>query len=174
MCGLETWIKFENPTGMRTSGWKVSLSAPPRGRLVNRDSASAFQHHVSMRYNSGKMNHWWKAHTHTHSLNPLLTPFGSRHACKVLKSKSGLQSDWSHRPQKWGLHGESNKYWLLRHWQETCCCFSILSQVFIVFPPLLGTHWNSLVSLRFPSRVSMRQRFTFDRFLCHLISLKYH
>lgn len=27
-------------------------------------------------------------HTHTHSLNPLLTPLGSRHACKVLKREN--------------------------------------------------------------------------------------
>lgn len=100
------------------------------------DPASAFQHHVSMWYNNGKMNHWLEAHIHT--LNPLLTPFGSRRACKVLKSESGLRGDWSYWPQKWGLHRQSNKYRLLRHWKQTCCRFSILSQVVLfVFPPLL-------------------------------------
>lgn len=44
---------------------RVSVSAPLRGRLVSRDPASAFQHHVSMWYNNGKMNHWLKAHAHT-------------------------------------------------------------------------------------------------------------
>lgn len=48
-------------------------------------------------------------HTRTHSLKPLLTPFGSRHVCKVLKSESGQQGDWSYWPKKWGFHRESNK-----------------------------------------------------------------
>lgn len=133
------WYELEShcyPPGIHTSGCRFSISAPHRGRLVSRDPASAFQHHVSMWYNNGKMNHWLEAHIHT--LNPLLTPFGSRRACKVLKSESGLRGDWSYWPQKWGLHRRSNKYRLLRHWKQTCCRFSILSQVVLfVFPPLL-------------------------------------
>lgn len=140
---------------------------PLRGWLVSRYPANAFQHHVSMWYNNGKMNHWPQAHTHSHSLNPLLTPFGSRHVCKVLKSESGRQGDWSYWPQKWGLRTKSNKYRLLRHRKETCCCFSILSQVCLFF---------SFCSLKFLTRafstVSLRHQFTFDRFLCHPISLR--
>lgn len=77
-------------------------------------------------------------HTHPHSPNLLLTPFRSRRTCKVLKSKSGLEGDWTHWPQKWGLRRLSNKYWLLRHWKETYWCFILFQKYVFLFLP----SWN--------------------------------
>lgn len=50
---------------IHTAGSRVNVSAPLRGRLVSWDPAGGFQHHVSMWYDRGKMNHRLKAHTHT-------------------------------------------------------------------------------------------------------------
>lgn len=49
--------------------------------------AGAFQRRVSIGH------HWFKAHMCA-VVNPLLTPFGSRHVCQVLKSESGRRGGW--------------------------------------------------------------------------------
>ncbi len=172
-CGLWSNCSCE----IHASGCRVSLSAPLKGRLVSRDPASAFQQHVSMCHNNGKMNHWLEArtHTHTHSLSPLQTPFGSRHVCKVLKSESGQQGDCSHWPQKWGLHRERNKYKVAKTLKGNLLqlFYSFTSLSFLFFLTFTA-RWISPLSLYFLLTVSMRQRFKLDRFSCHFISFKYH
>lgn len=62
----KTYSPHDQSPGIDTSGRGVELNAPLLFGPVDWDPAAAFQHRVSMWYNSGEMDHWLQAHIHTH------------------------------------------------------------------------------------------------------------